>query len=130
MTDNQLMESVLSEEEELYKENVMDHYKNPRNKSIIAHTHTHSEHNPLCGDEITLYINVEEGKISDVSFQGDGCAISQASVSLLTEHIKGKSLQKVKKLAPWDVYNLLGIKISHTRSKCALLGLKVLEGIN
>jgi len=127
----EIVSGKLSEEEELYKENILDHYKNPHNKRKISHcTFNHKDFNPLCGDEITLFIKTEQGKIIDAAFEGNGCAISQASASMLTDHIKKMSLEQAKQLGPWDIFNLLGIRISHTRSKCALLCLKTLqEGI-
>ncbi len=118
----------LTEEQELHKENVLDHYRNPRNKGVLEnYTVAHREHNPLCGDELQCYMLLNHTLLKDISFTGEGCAISQASASLLTEEIKGKGIEDVKKLAPWDVYNLLGIPISHARSKCALLALKAVH---
>ncbi len=118
----------LTEEQELHKENVLDHYKNPRNKGMLAeYTVTHREHNPLCGDELQCYMLLNHTLLKDISFTGEGCAISQASASLLTEKVKGMALENVRKLAPWNIYNLLGIPISHARSKCALLALKTVQ---
>ncbi len=125
---NGLISRPLTEDEELYKENILDHYKNPRNKGTLPkYTHCHRELNPVCGDEIEIFVNLVAGRIDSISFLGKGCAISQASASLLGEQIKGKSLQEVHKLAPWNIYNLLGIPISHSRSKCALLPLKTIQ---
>ena len=118
----------LTEEQELYKENILDHYKNPRNKKVLRnYSFTHQEHNPLCGDEIRCYVLLNHTTIKDFSFTGQGCAISQAAASLLGEEIKGKPINQIQTLGPWDVYNLLGIPISHTRSKCALLALKTIQ---
>ncbi|MDP3990401.1 MAG: SUF system NifU family Fe-S cluster assembly protein [archaeon] len=115
-------------DQELYQENILDHYKNPHNKlEMIDCTVKHPELNPLCGDKIVLYLKIVDGIITDVSFQGDGCAISQASISMLTDLIKGKTLNVVKTYTEKDVYDLLGIPISHTRQKCALLSLKALR---
>jgi len=123
-----ISEAVLTEEQELYKENILDHYKHPRNKKILAeYTFTHHEHNPLCGDEIKCYVLLNHTAIKDISFTGQGCAISQAAASLLTEELQGKPTETIKKMGPWDVYNLLGIPISHTRSKCALLALTAIQ---
>ncbi|MAF99444.1 MAG: Fe-S cluster protein [Nanoarchaeota archaeon] len=108
----------------MYKENIVDHYKNPRNKKEMSNaTHSHAEHNPLCGDTITIFMNEKE-----VTFTGEGCAISQASASLLTEFLKGKSMEDVKNITEEKVYELLGIPISHARRKCALLPLFALRG--
>ena len=118
-----------SEYMEMYKENVIDHYKNPRNVGKMPNADmSHRELNSLCGDEITLYLKIEDARIINVSFVGNGCAISQASVSLLTEELKGKSVQAAKKIPKEGVIELLGIPISHTRMKCALLSWKALQG--
>lgn len=120
--------NLLTEEQEMYKENILDHYKYPRNKKVLEeYTFTHQEHNPLCGDEIRCYVLLNHTAIKDISFTGQGCAISQAAASLLTEQLQGKPIELIKKMGPWDVYNLLGIPISHTRSKCALLALKTIQ---
>ncbi|PIN73118.1 SUF system NifU family Fe-S cluster assembly protein [Candidatus Woesearchaeota archaeon CG10_big_fil_rev_8_21_14_0_10_45_16] len=114
--------------EEIYKENIIDHYKNPRNKREMTSADVVSkEHNPLCGDEVTMYFKVDNGTITEVSFTGEGCAISQAAVSLLTDLIKGKKIEEIKKLPAETVLELLGIQISHTRIRCALLGLKTIH---
>jgi len=122
---------AVSEEEEMYKENILDHYKHPHNKREIkgAAIHCH-DLNPLCGDELTLYLVVDKSgnSITDVAFTGHGCAISQASISLLTDELKGKSLNEARNIGQERIMELLGIKISHTRMKCALLSLKVLQG--
>ena len=119
-------------DQELYQDNILDHYKNPHNKlEMIDCTVKHPELNPLCGDKMVLYLKIVDEVITDVSFQGDGCAISQASISMLTDLIKGKTLNVVKTYTEKDVYDLLGIPISHTRQRCALLSLKALRnGLN
>ena len=115
-------------EEEIYRENVMDHYRCPRNKCLLPNcTIKHHASNPLCGDEITVYINIKNDKVKEITFTGDGCAISQASISMLTEKIKGLPIEEVKKLNNEDILKLLGIKISYQRTKCALLSLKVVH---
>ena len=90
-------------------------------------TVTQREVNPLCGDVITLYLKTKEDQIIDVSFTGNGCAISLASASLLTENIKGKTVKEATEFNSADLFSLLGIPISHTRTKCALLSLKTLH---
>lgn len=125
---NEITSGDLTEEQEIYKENVIDHYKYPRNKKeMVDFTVTHRDVNPLCGDNITVYAKVKGKEIEDISFTGNGCAISQASASLLTEKIKGRSIEEVKKMNQEEVFNLLGIPISHTRKKCALLCLKTIH---
>ena len=124
----QIADRPLTEEEELYKENIIDHYKHPRHFGRLGkYSCTHLEHNPLCGDRFQVYLSIDKEKVTDVSFEGQGCAISMASMSLLSEKIMGMSIFEVRRLGPWDIFNILGIKISHTRSKCALLSLKAVQ---
>lgn len=119
----------LTEEQEIYKENIIDHYKHPHNKGRLAeHTHSHKAVNPLCGDHIVMYLYMKDDVVVDISFEGDGCAISQASASLLTDELKGKTSAEVITFTEQDLYTLLGIPISHTRRKCALLSLKTVQG--
>jgi nitrogen fixation NifU-like protein len=128
MKHQEEIEGSLSEEEQLYKENILDHYKHPHNKREIKNSVSNKEINPNCGDEITVFLEVKDGKVNDSSFIGQGCAISQAGISLLTDEIKGKSVLEVKRIKSEDVYKLLGIPISVTRIKCALLSLKSVQG--
>lgn len=123
-----LQSSSLSEEQQLYKENILDHYKHPRNKRVLENaTATHAGRNPLCGDAITVSMVVKDGKIVDIAFQGTGCAISQASMSMLSDEIKGKSVDAVRALGKDDIVALLGIQIGSVRLKCALLGLRTTQ---
>lgn len=113
----------------IYTEMILDLYKNPRNKGVLeTPTNNFSKKNPLCGDEITIQLEIKENKINDVKFSGQGCAISQASASLLTEKIKNMSIEEVKNLNKEDILNLLHIDISPGRLKCALLPLDTLKG--
>jgi nitrogen fixation NifU-like protein len=112
----------------LYREAILDHYRHPRHKGHLesADIH-HHDHNPFCGDEITIELKVEDGIVTDAAFDGRGCAISQATASMLMEEVLGKSLEEVR---AWDkeyVLDLLGIEIGPVRLKCALLPLKVLK---
>ncbi len=115
--------------EDFYRENILDHYRNPRNKGQLEKpTHTHEEDNPLCGDVIRIDLHVnDQDVIDEVRFDGHGCAISQASASMLTEMIEGKTLQEAKELSKEDILEALGIEIGPVRLKCALLSLKVLK---
>ena len=125
---NEIASVNLTEEQEIYKDNVIDHYKHPRNKREMADfTVAQRGVNPLCGDAIVMYIKTKENMIIDVSFTGDGCAISQASASLLTEKTKGKTVKEAAEFNSTDMFSLLGIPINHTRTKCALLSLKTLH---
>jgi nitrogen fixation protein NifU and related proteins len=115
--------------DDLYRELIIDHYKNPQYRGRLDPNDIHFEDdNPLCGDHIEITLQVDEtGKITDGRFDGKGCAISQASADLLIESIIGKSLDEVKKLTKQDVLDLLGIELGPVRLKCALLSLKVLK---
>jgi nitrogen fixation protein NifU and related proteins len=118
----------MAADEQFYREYILDHYKNPRNFGRIeAPEITHEEYNPLCGDMVGMDFRVREGVIEDVRFHGRGCAISQASASLMTERLKGMTLDEARLLSKEDVLEELGIDISPARLKCALLSLKVLK---
>lgn len=113
--------------DDFYKEYILDHYRNPRNFGHLDHATAVAEDlNPLCGDTVRVELSVgADGKIDDVRFSGKGCAISQASTSMLLETIKGKTLEEVAHLPHDVVLENVGIGISPTRMKCAMLGLKV-----
>lgn len=112
----------------MYQENILEHYKNPRNRGRIEKaTVQHHEYNPLCGDEIDLFLVIKDNVIVDVKFDGHGCAISQASASMLTDEIKGKALDEIKKVTKEKILEMLGIELSPVRLKCALLSLDTLR---
>jgi nitrogen fixation NifU-like protein len=114
--------------DDLYRDYILEHYRRPHNFGVIESPDMRWEGaNPLCGDRITMTLTVRDGRVADVAFTGRGCAISQASASLLTDEIRGKSLADVERLAPDDVLDLLGIEISPARLKCALLSLDTLS---
>ena len=114
--------------ESMYQENILDHYKNPRNAGKIDNASVHHhEYNPLCGDEIEMFLIIRDRKVIDVKFHGKGCAISQASASMLTEEIKGKNIDDLKKMTKENILELLGISLSPVRLKCALLSLDTLK---
>ncbi len=118
----------LSGMDELYRDFILDHYRNPRNAGTLEAPDASCEDlNPLCGDRIRMDVKLHDGIIEDIRFQGRGCAISQASASLLTETVKGKTVAEVAALGKDDVLANLGIPISAARLKCALLGLSVLK---
>ena len=120
--------SSTADDDQFYREYILDHYKNPRNFGRLENPDiSHEEDNPLCGDVIGMEFRVKDGVIKDVKFHGRGCAISQASASLLTERLKGLTLDEAKKINKEDVLAELGIQISPARIKCALLSLKVLK---
>jgi nitrogen fixation NifU-like protein len=112
----------------LYRETILDHYRNPRNKGTLDPAdYSHEDQNPLCGDEVRVDLRVTDGLVSEVRFDGRGCAISQASASILTEMVEGRPLDEVKALTKDDLLEELGIPVSPARMKCALLGLKCLK---
>lgn len=115
--------------DDFYRDFILDHYRNPHNYGHLATPDAVAEDsNPLCGDRIRVELQIDgERRVSDVRFSGKGCAISQASVSMLTDAIKGKTLEEIARLPKEAVLENVGIGISPTRMKCAMLGLKVLK---
>jgi nitrogen fixation NifU-like protein len=115
--------------DDIYREIILDHYRNPRNKGkidnpdVVIH-----DSNPLCGDQIDIYLKVVEGQIKDIKFDGKGCAISQASASMLTEMVMDKPLTTAKDISKDEVLENIGLtNLGPARIKCALLSLKVLK---
>jgi nitrogen fixation NifU-like protein len=120
----------VSEFEQLYRELILDHYKNPRHHGVLEDADAHAEgQNPLCGDEVTLYVKFgEDGDtIEDVSFTGRGCAISQAATSMLTDLVRGRRASEVAELPKDELLEEVGIPLTPVRMKCAILGLGVLK---
>lgn len=114
--------------DDLYRQNILDHYQTPRNFGTLDRPEISAEDaNPLCGDKIRIDLRVKDGVIADVKFSGKGCAISLAAASMLTEEIRGKSLEEVKRIGKDEVLELLGIELGPVRLKCALLALKTLK---
>lgn len=116
--------------DDLYREVILEHYKHPHNAgSLAAPDISHEEHNPLCGDRIRIDLQIDHDKIVDVRFEGRGCAISQATASLLTDELRGKTLDQVRAISKDDVMDLIGIPLDKNpvRIKCALLSLKTLK---
>ncbi|MFZ8845296.1 MULTISPECIES: Fe-S cluster assembly sulfur transfer protein SufU [Thermoflexus] len=114
--------------EDLYREIILDHYENPRNYGVLPDADiSYEDDNPLCGDRIRIDLKVQDGRIVDVRFSGKGCAISQASASMLTERIKGATVEEARRLTRDDILEMLGIPLGPARIKCALLSLKVLK---
>lgn len=114
--------------DDFYRDYILDHYRNPRNFGHLDRADAQAEDlNPLCGDQIRIELRVDDGVVSDLRFSGKGCAISQASASMLTESVKGMKLEDVAKLSKDVVLENVGIGISPTRMKCAMLGLRVLK---
>jgi nitrogen fixation protein NifU and related proteins len=114
---------------DMYKEIILDYYKNPRNRGTIPSPDaTAKDSNPLCGDVVEMQLKFSDGKVSDIKFNGDGCAISQASASMLTELVMGKTIDEVRKIDKTVLLENLGSpNLGAVRIKCALLPLKVMK---
>lgn len=113
---------------DLYREHILDHYRNPRNHGTLdPNDATFEDSNPLCGDRVRIDLKLDGDTIADIRFSGRGCAISQAATSMLTELVIGKTITDVREITKDDVLDEIGIPISPARIKCALLGLKVLK---
>jgi nitrogen fixation NifU-like protein len=114
--------------DDFYRENILDHYKNPRNHGHIDHPSAVAEGvNPLCGDELSVELKVVDGIVTDVRYNGRGCAISQASASMLSDVVMGKPLDQLSGISKEDVLEELGIPLSPIRLKCAMLSVGVLK---
>jgi nitrogen fixation NifU-like protein len=118
----------MSDWDEMYREHILDHSQHPRHHGTLEKPDiTYEDANPLCGDRLRMDFHIADGKIADVAFSGHGCSISQASASMLCEHISGRTLEEVKSLTREDVLEMLGIELGPVRLKCALLALKTLK---
>jgi len=115
--------------EDMYREVILDHYKNPRYRGELDPADiSYQDDNPLCGDTIRIDLRVDDDdRVIECAFSGQGCAISQASASMLMEDIQGKTLDEIKKYARDDILEMLGIELGPVRLKCAMLSLKVLK---
>jgi nitrogen fixation NifU-like protein len=121
---------MTSEFDQLYREVILDHYKNPRNHGTIENPDAHAEgKNPLCGDETEIFVKfgTDGATIEDIKFSGRGCAISQAATSMLTEMVKGRQASEVATMTRDDILEEVGIPLTPVRLKCALLGLTTLK---
>ena len=114
--------------DDLYRDYILEHYRRPHNFGVLdAPTASYEGSNPLCGDRITMMLGIRDGVVADVAFTGRGCAISQASASLLTDEIKGKTVEEVERMTPDSLLDLIGIEISPARLKCAMLSHETLR---
>lgn len=112
----------------IYRENIIDHFQSPRNHGEMQNPDVkHKEFNPLCGDQIEMSLKITDGIIIEIKFIGKGCAISQASTSMLTEFVKNKPLYDAERISKDEIVAMLNIPISPVRLKCALLGLDTLQ---
>ncbi len=113
----------------LYRELILEEYKHPKNKGSVENpTSTCTKNNTLCGDKLTITLTVSDGVVTDVKFDGIGCAISLASASLFTEHIKGKAVAEIEQMDEKVILDLLGIELNPMRMKCAVLVLRAVAG--
>jgi nitrogen fixation protein NifU and related proteins len=119
----------VGEFDQLYRELILDHYKNPHNHGLLETADASAEgQNPLCGDEVSVSVRLGEGGvIEDVGFEGRGCAISQAATSMLTDLVKGRPADDVAAMPKEELLDELGIPLTPVRLKCAILGLGVLK---
>ncbi|RJR28394.1 SUF system NifU family Fe-S cluster assembly protein [Candidatus Microgenomates bacterium] len=112
----------------IYREVILEHYKHPHNFGTLQKPSSSAQESVIsCGDEISMELEIKNGKLVDVAFSGQGCAISMAAASLLTDSIKGKEVVKLQALIGDDILSLLGVNLTPTRLKCALLSLEVLH---
>ncbi len=114
---------------DMYQERIMEHYENPYHRgSMTAPILECHNHNPLCGDEVRIQARVDaEGRVSEAYFEGEGCVISLAAASMLMEAVEGKSLSEIKGMTRQDMLDLLGIRLTTMRVKCAMLPLRTFE---
>jgi nitrogen fixation protein NifU and related proteins len=120
----------VSEFDQLYREIILDHYKNPRGHGVIEHPDAEAEgQNPLCGDEVSIYVSFAPGSdvVDEVKFSGRGCAISQAATSMLMEMVQGRTADEVAAMSKDELLEELGIPLTPVRLKCAVLGLTTLK---
>ncbi len=114
--------------DDLYRENILDHYRNPRNSGHLDHPTVSAEGvNPLCGDELAVELLVTDGVVEDVRFNGRGCAISQAAASMISDAVKGRTVADVARISREEVLDELGIPLTPIRLKCALLSIGVIK---
>jgi nitrogen fixation NifU-like protein len=114
--------------DDLYRDYILEHYRRPHNFGVLeSPTVSHEGANPLCGDRITMQLGIRDGKVAEVAFTGRGCAISQASASLLTDEVKGMTVEAATAFRADELLDLLGIEISPARLKCAMLSLETLD---
>ena len=113
---------------DLYREKILDHYGNPRNEGVLENADiSHERENPICGDVVRLDIRVEDGRVTEARFSGQGCVISMASASMFTEEIEGKTISELKQMDDEDIFRMLGVELGPSRYHCGVLPLKVLQ---
>jgi nitrogen fixation NifU-like protein len=115
--------------DDLYKEIILDHYKNPNNLGTIKNGIQVEEVNALCGDKIKIWLKVDQGIITDAKFEGSGCAISVAATDILMDMIKGKKIADIQQMSGAEIENEIGIELSSVRKRCAYIGLEAIKKI-
>ena len=114
--------------DELYDDHILDHFESPYHKGHLdCPTCSHSDRNPICGDQVTLELAIDGQRVREAFFEGKGCAISQAAASILCEAIEGKSIDELREFQAKDMLDLLKVRLTASRQKCGLLGFKVLK---
>jgi nitrogen fixation NifU-like protein len=112
----------------IYQEEILDHFKHPRHKGPVANaSHSARLTNPTCGDELTLQLQVEDGRIAQIGFEGQGCAISQAAASMLSEELADKPVAAARDLSDQDMFKMIGVELTPARQKCGLLAVSALR---
>lgn len=116
------------DEEEIYQEHVLDHYEDPYHRGECPDaTHEHEEDNPLCGDVVSIQLRLNDGRIDEAWFDGDGCCISQASASMLVEAMERKTVDEIQQFTAAEMLDLFGAKLTPNRQKCCLLPWRALQ---
>lgn len=114
--------------DDMYRQIIIDHYKNPQNKGKLLDANIEvDESNPLCGDHLEVFLKIKNDELKDISFEGKGCALSIATSSILTDEIKNKHINEIKKLTREDINIMLGIDVSPARTKCVMLSLATIK---
>lgn len=114
--------------EDLYRERILDHYGSPRNEGTLESADISCERdNPVCGDVVRLDVRLDDGRVTEARFSGQGCVISMASASMFTEEIQGRTLEELRALDDEDIFEMLGVELGSSRSNCGLLPLRVLQ---
>ena len=115
-------------QDSVYRDIILEHWQNPQNYGMIQNADINiQDYNPYCGDSIRLTIKLEKNRVKQIAFTGEGCAISKASASLFTEELKNRLIEDLRKIDPQEVLDLLGVTLTPTRTKCALLIFKTLQ---
>lgn len=116
--------------DQLYRQNIIDHYKNPRHTEVIKRTtHSSEASNITCGDETKIWLNIEDGIIKEIKHETRGCALSIAGISILSEYVIGKKFEEIKSLDSKKFEKIIGIEVSPSRLKCILLGLEAIKSL-